>query len=221
MIPRLLVAQMTISLSLVNFALGADPMKQPCKELMDALPTMERTCLSNTSTGYSASFKGAINLFLRRSAEGSGSVSSEEVHGARRDLDAELQKPENDSIRSCLGDYQKRLLDCLERAMLANQRVEEKTFAKKGAYVAVGCNDSQRGSVEVALPEGAFEIQHSCAWVDTDNLKSQPCESGVAGTTVRASGTIIGLDRTWLGDCPGGGHANLQLTGSYKLRATP
>ncbi len=51
---------------------------------------------------------------LDRSLKGEAALRSNEVHGPRRDLDAALQKPENDAIRDCMKPYQKQLTDCLQ-----------------------------------------------------------------------------------------------------------
>ena len=84
-------------------------------------------------------------------------------------------------------------------------------------YVNVGCASTSPGNVEYALPENAYEVQRSCSWEDRSNIKSASCATELAGSTVRASGSIVGLDKQ-LFNCPGGGHATLVLMGSYKVK---
>ena len=95
-------------------------------------------------------------------------------------------------------------------------REETVPFEVFGPYTAVGCGESSASATTYAVPEGAYEIQSRCDWVETDGLKAQPCTTEVQGTTVRASGSIVGRDREWTGNCPGGGHGKLRLSGSYK-----
>ncbi len=95
---------------------------------------------------------------------------------------------------------------------------QPQAFAPPGQYAAVGCGGSTPATVTFALPEHAYEIQHSCKWVDQSNLKAASCLPEVVGTTVRASGTIVGLDRDMIGNCKGGGHGTLTLSGSYKVK---
>ena len=90
-------------------------------------------------------------------------------------------------------------------------------FQITSGQVNFGCTDSARPSVSYSLPSGAREVNASAAWVNTDNVKSQTQEAVVAGTVVTASGTIVGLDRDWIGNCRGGGHGELLLRGTYVI----
>lgn len=99
---------------------------------------------------------------------------------------------------------------------VAPEIAEVVSFAPPGRYVEVGCEGiTPEIRVEFAVPDDAFEIQHSCAWVGVDNVKEHNCSTTASGRTVTATGRISGLD-TEFGNCPGGGHGTLQLSGSYK-----
>lgn len=89
-------------------------------------------------------------------------------------------------------------------------------FENLGPYTGVGCGESSPASTTYTVPTDAYEIQHRCDWIETANLKAEPCSTAVDGTTVKASGSIVGRDRDWTGNCPGGGHGRLKLSGSYK-----
>jgi len=90
-----------------------------------------------------------------------------------------------------------------------------------GVYASVGCGETQSASLEVTLPAGATDVTYSARWVDQSNIKSSTQSARQEGQRLIATGTITGLDRqSILGipNCPGGGHATLVLTGSYKTR---
>lgn len=91
-------------------------------------------------------------------------------------------------------------------------------FEAFGPRLAVGCEDNNSSRVDYAVPDGAYEVQRFCEWVQVDDLKTQSCETSLSGTTVSANGNIRGRDREWTGNCPGGGHGTLRLYGSYKIR---
>lgn len=95
----------------------------------------------------------------------------------------------------------------------------EKTvqFEASGSRVAVGCEDSRSSKVEYEVPKDAYEVQRACDWVDTDDLKSQSCDTALSGTTVTATGSIRGRDKQLL-NCPGGGHGTLKLKGNYRMK---
>jgi hypothetical protein len=40
-----------------------------------------------------------------------------------------------------------------------------------------------------------------------------------AGSTVKVSGSIVDLDKDFVGNCPGGGHAKLKLWETYKEKS--
>lgn len=113
------------------------------------------------------------------------------------------------------------------------------TFSQRGSYASVGCEEGQSGSAVANLSDKATEIACSAQWVDTRNIKNQTASCAVGGTNVTASGTISGRDRNCfvadivsggllsrivgkktVCDCPGGGHATLVVSGTYKVPET-
>ena len=89
-------------------------------------------------------------------------------------------------------------------------------FRVSSGQFNVGCTDSANASVTWNLPVGAHDINASADWEKADDLQSSGASRPVVqGQTVTASGSIRGRDREWTGNCPGGGHGELVLTGTY------
>ena len=95
-------------------------------------------------------------------------------------------------------------------------------FRTSSGQLNVGCGDSASTSVSWSIPLGAREIHPQAMWANTDNVKSQSQQASVQGNMAVASGAISGQDRQWTGNCPGGGHGELVLSGTYVIdQATP
>jgi hypothetical protein len=88
-------------------------------------------------------------------------------------------------------------------------------FRTSSGQLNVGCGDSATTSVAWNVPAGSREINPQASWERTDNLKGQNQQTSVNGSVVTATGTISGQDRQWTGNCPGGGHGELVLSGTY------
>jgi hypothetical protein len=88
-------------------------------------------------------------------------------------------------------------------------------FRTSSGQLNVGCGDNATTSVSWNLPPNARLVNASAAWENTDNLRGQSQQAGVQGTTAIATGVISGRDREWTGNCPGGGHGELVLSGTY------
>lgn len=88
-------------------------------------------------------------------------------------------------------------------------------FRNSSGQVNFGCGETKSASVSWTVPAGAEQINASSYWDKTDNVKSQD-QRVEPGTTI-ATGSITGRDRDWLGNCPGGGHGELVVTGSYRI----
>jgi hypothetical protein len=86
------------------------------------------------------------------------------------------------------------------------------------AYTSVGCGTGSSASARFTIPAKAYDVQTSCQWVNTDKLKTQSCSAARDGTSLVATGSITGLDKDWLGNCPGGGHGVLALKVIYKMK---
>ncbi len=91
------------------------------------------------------------------------------------------------------------------------------SFSNTSGQVNFGCGESRPVSVGWNVPAGAEQLNASAEWVNTDNVKSQDQHVTIAGNTVTASGVISGRERDWLGNCPGGGHGELVVRGTYQV----
>lgn len=82
----------------------------------------------------------------------------------------------------------------------------------------VGCNETNSGKLEASVdldPQYDETVVSAVASLrDTNNVKDQtgPTVDTAAGPTVIVSYGFKGLDRDFVGNCPGGGHATLVVT---------
>jgi hypothetical protein len=90
-------------------------------------------------------------------------------------------------------------------------------FRTSSGQLNVGCGESAGTTVSWNLPSGAREANVAASWENTDNVQNQSQQAIVNGTAATASGSIRGRDREWLGNCPGGGHGQLVLRGTYVI----
>ena len=90
------------------------------------------------------------------------------------------------------------------------------TFQTSSGQVNVGCSEQRAAQVTWAPPEGATDISARAEWRNTDNLKSTNANV-LPGTPVTGTGTIFGLERNFFLNCPGGGHGELVLFGTYNV----
>lgn len=88
-------------------------------------------------------------------------------------------------------------------------------FRTSSGQLNVGCGDSASTSVSWNVPAGAKDIHPQASWERADNIKSQTQQVSLNGNVATAVGTINGQERQWTGNCPGGGHAELILSGTY------
>lgn len=96
--------------------------------------------------------------------------------------------------------------------------VVEEDFSMKSASVNVGCEEDGSASVQYNAPSGARIVSVNARWVDQSKIKASDARVTLNnGSVAAASGTIRGLDyqRQFLAipDCPGGGHATLEIFG--------
>ena len=98
---------------------------------------------------------------------------------------------------------------------------DRQSFRVSSGQLNVGCNDSRPAIATWSILPGSTDIQGTASWQNIDNVKAQnvspPHQEGSVWT---ASGSIVGLDRNFFGDCPGGGHGELILEGSYRPQDT-
>jgi len=90
-------------------------------------------------------------------------------------------------------------------------------FRTSSGQLNVGCGESASTTVSWNLPQGAREASVSASWENTDNIQNQSQQAMVSGNVATATGVVRGRDREWLGNCPGGGHGQLVLHGSYVI----
>lgn len=88
-------------------------------------------------------------------------------------------------------------------------------FRTSSGQLNVGCAESAGTTVSWSLPASAREVNVTASWENTDNVQNQSQQAVVTGNVATASGSIRGRDREWLGNCPGGGHGQLVLRGTY------
>jgi hypothetical protein len=93
----------------------------------------------------------------------------------------------------------------------------EVSFRNSSGQVNFGCNESRSVNVAWNAPPGAEQINATASWVNTDNVRSQDQHVVITGNTAAASGVISGRDREWTGNCPGGGHGELLIQGTYRI----
>ena len=88
-------------------------------------------------------------------------------------------------------------------------------FRVSSGQLNVGCGDTVCTTARWPLPPGTVEVQTSASWQHTDNLKTNTQQADVEGGDAVAKGTITGRDKEFF-NCPGGGHGELILDGSYQ-----
>jgi hypothetical protein len=92
--------------------------------------------------------------------------------------------------------------------------VPRESFRISSGQINVGCGDTVPGSVQFAIPQGATDVQARASWQHTDNLRNMAQTVSPPNGVLTAAGTITGLERQFF-NCPGGGHGELVLEGSY------
>ena len=95
-------------------------------------------------------------------------------------------------------------------------------FRNSSGQVNFGCGDTKPGNVSWNAPAGAEQLNATASWINSDNVGGQEQHVVISGTTATASGTITGRNKDWTGNCPGGGHGELVIQGTYQiLQPTP
>jgi hypothetical protein len=98
-------------------------------------------------------------------------------------------------------------------------------FTSGSGSINIGCEETRPVTVRYALPSNAEQPTATAQWVNTDNIENRTSTVNMAGNVVEAVGTISGLRRNFLFNCPGGGHGELLLRGQYSVKhelpATP
>lgn len=92
--------------------------------------------------------------------------------------------------------------------------VPRESFRVSSGQLNVGCGETVPGSVQFPIPQGATDVQARASWQHTDNLRNMAQTVSPSGGVLKAIGTITGLEKQFF-NCPGGGHGELILEGSY------
>ena len=93
-------------------------------------------------------------------------------------------------------------------------------FSASGGYTSVNCEETKPGSAQFTAPGNATQINGSAVWANTDHISSQSQSVAITGLTATATGSIRGENRGAFNNCPGGGHAELVLRGTYTVPVT-
>jgi hypothetical protein len=93
-------------------------------------------------------------------------------------------------------------------------------FSASGGYTSVNCEETKSGSAQYTAPGTATQINPTAVWINTDHISSQSQTVAATGLTATATGTIRGENKGFMGNCPGGGHAELIVKGTYNVPVT-
>lgn len=87
-------------------------------------------------------------------------------------------------------------------------------FRASGGYTSVNCEETKTGTAQFTAPPGATQINPTPEWISTDHISSQSQTVAATGLTAIATGTIRGENKDFVGNCHGGGHAELIVKGT-------
>jgi len=94
-------------------------------------------------------------------------------------------------------------------------------FSVSGGYTSVNCEETKSGSAQFTAPGNATQINGTAVWVNADHISSQSQTVAITGLTATATGSIRGVNKEGpFNNCPGGGHAELVLRGTYNVPVT-
>jgi hypothetical protein len=107
--------------------------------------------------------------------------------------------------------------------MVTTTRVSEpQTFRTSSGQYNVGCGDSRQAVVTWKVPDGAFDITANASWQNTNNVRHLEQHLGETQNVseITATGFMVGLERNLFAGCPGGGHGEFVLSGTYRIRSS-
>jgi hypothetical protein len=94
-------------------------------------------------------------------------------------------------------------------------------FNNSSRYVSVDCEQTAVTSVNWQAPENARISDAHAEWVEVNNVTSQTQNVVIVGASTTATGSIRGLNKQCaifsICNCPGGGHGQLRVFGTYTL----
>lgn len=100
--------------------------------------------------------------------------------------------------------------------MVEHQSVS--AYRVSGGSVNVGCNENASSSVSFSSPPGATIQTASASWENLDGVVGHNAQASFDPHTATAAGQIQGRGRNIFGDCSGGGHGELVLSGAFSTR---
>jgi hypothetical protein len=92
----------------------------------------------------------------------------------------------------------------------------EEGFSTKSGSVNVDCAGKASASATFTIPPGKTVVTADAKWINLSHIRATEQNVKVVGQVVTASGSVWGLDKDWKGACDGGGHAELEIRGSYQ-----
>ena len=106
----------------------------------------------------------------------------------------------------------------LQASFFATRTKTEATsvpFRLSSGQINVGCGESRGTQTVFTAPPGARNIAAIPSWENIRDVKRQDKAVAIQGTVVTATGQLAGRDREWTGNCLGGGHGELVVSGTY------
>jgi hypothetical protein len=102
---------------------------------------------------------------------------------------------------------------------------QQSSFTASSGQVNFGCEEAKTVAAVWEVPaNSAVEGVPQATWANTDNARPIPPAIVVESSRVVATGTILGREAQRLpfgiNNCPGGGHGELLVTGTYVTRVT-
>jgi hypothetical protein len=97
---------------------------------------------------------------------------------------------------------------------------EPVAFSNVSAYTSVDCERTSSTNVSWTMPAEGKQLNGTAQWIERDGGGSESAHADVSGATIIASGSINGQNKNLFGNCPGGGHGRLQVSGTYYIDQT-
>src|ERR1700676_575418 len=91
------------------------------------------------------------------------------------------------------------------------------SFSNTSGQVNFGCGKTKPVSVGWNVPAGAEQINASVAWANTDNVNPRTSTLPSSEIPSRLLESFLAEAGDWLGNCPGGGHGELVVRGTYQI----
>jgi hypothetical protein len=100
------------------------------------------------------------------------------------------------------------------------ERQSVSAYRVSGGSVNVGCNENTSSNVSFSSPPGATIQTASASWENLDGVVGHNAQASFDPHTATATGQIQGRGRNIFGDCSGGGHGELVLSGAFSTKTS-